>query len=56
MSNQYSHPWTKEEISWLKNEYPSHKLGLSYKTYLKETKVGAEVGCLCSLEPAYLSN
>jgi hypothetical protein len=22
MPNQYSHPWTKEEIDWLKNEYP----------------------------------
>lgn len=34
----------------------NHKQGISYRTYLDGTRFGAEVGCLCSLEPAYLNN
>jgi UDP-2,3-diacylglucosamine pyrophosphatase LpxH len=52
----YSARWLRDAFSANIITGHTHRLGLSYKTYLTETKIGAEVGCLCSLEPAYLSN
>lgn len=34
----------------------THKAGISYRTYLNEVKLGAEIGCLCKLNPAFLNN
>lgn len=52
----YSARWLRDAFSANIITGHTHKLGLSYKTYLTEIKIGAEVGCLCSLDPAYLSN
>jgi|GEM_PF-1674933 len=48
---------------WLRDTFSAnvitghvHRLGVSYKTYFNSVKLGAEVGCLCSLEPTYLSS
>jgi predicted phosphodiesterase len=34
----------------------NHRIGISYRSYLDDIKFGAEIGCLCSLSPAYLNN
>lgn len=34
----------------------THRLALTYKNFYNETKFGAEAGCLCSLEPSYITS
>jgi len=48
---------------WLRDTFASniitghtHRLALTYKTYFKDIKFGAEAGCLCDTEPSFISS
>jgi len=34
----------------------THRIGLTWRQYIEEQKMGMESGCLCSLEPTYMRN